>query len=337
MRLTILFLIHCSITCFLTAQLPPEDKHWRLVFEEQFDSLNRDTWKVANNFDHYGEPQVYTNRPENVFVENGELILQVRKEDYRCRDMRGAACNKPWYEYTSGWIETELWKNIRYGYLESRIKLPYGYGFWPAFWTFGISGNEYRSNVAEIDIFEMLGSAPPTRMGTNLHLDYCKCPDNSCPCEYLGQVPCPQVNPEILCHGLHLEIPDYAKSYLTYGLEWTPEKIIWYVNGQMVRNSPNPGIVDPVRVIFNLAITPWNSPKDSTPFPSSMHIDYFRFYQTATEYPIPDTIRLGGEGRNDTIPPFSNVTYRAKEEISLEGEFYVPLGASLYMDVNGSQ
>jgi len=291
---------------------------------------------VANNFDHYGEPQVYTNRPENVFVQEGELIIQLNKEVYECPDRGGAACNKSLYEFTSGWVETGLWSNIRYGYLESRIKLPYGNGIWPAFWTFSLAGHENRSNVAEIDIFEMLGGNPPTQMGTNLHLAYCRCPGNSCPCEFLGQVRCPEVNPEIRCNRLDLEIPDYSANYLTYGLEWTPDKIIWYINGKMVRNSANPGIVDPVRVIFTQAVIPWDLPDDTTPFPSTMHIDYFKFYQLADESPIPDTLRLGGKGKDSIITPFTSVTYRAKEEITIQGAFSVPLGASVYMDVNRS-
>jgi beta-glucanase (GH16 family) len=337
MRLLILCLILCGITHLLPAQLPPEDKNWHLVFDDQFDSLNHQVWKVADNFDHYGEPQVYTKRPENVFVHEGELILQVLEEKYRCSDRRGAACNKAHYDFTSGWVETGLWSNIQYGYLEARIKLPHGPGFWPAFWTFGLGGEKDRSNVAEIDIFEMLGSHPSTQMGTNLHLDYCKCPDNSCPCEYLGQVRCPDDNSEILCHGLDVEIPDYSDNYLTYGLEWTPNKIIWYINGQMVRNSGNPGIVDPVRIIFNLAITPWKLPTRDTPFPSTMHIDYFKFYQLNREAHIQDTLRLGGEGNGPEILPFDNITFRAKKEIGIEGEFYVPLGATVYMDVNRSK
>ena len=323
-----------SATFLLRAQLPPDDKHWQLVFEDQFDSLNQDIWKVAHHFDHYGEPQVYTHRPENVFVKDGELILQVLKEKYRCTDLGGAACNKERYDYTSGWIETGLEGHIRFGYLESRMKLPHGEGFWPAFWTFGLGDQQHRSNVAEIDIFEMLGSYPPTQMGTNMHLDYCKCSDNSCPCEYLGQLRCPQKNPEILCNGLDVEIPDYSENYLVYGLEWTPEKIIWYVNGKMVRNSANPGIVDPVRIIFNLAITPWEAPDHTTPFPSSMHIDYIKFYQMGSEATLPDTLRLGGKGGGSEMAPFDNKSYRARDEISIEGDFYVPLGATVYMDVN---
>ncbi len=317
------------------AQLPPEDRHWQLIFEEAFDSLDTQTWKVANNFDHYGEPQVYTNRPENVIVKDGELVIQVNMEDYRCRERGGAACNQPWYEYTSGWVETELFSQIRYGYLESRMKLPYGHGLWPAFWTFGAGGGEQRSNVAEIDIFEMLGSEPPTQMGTNLHMDYCRCPGNSCACEFFGQVRCPDVNPEILCNRLDLEIPDYSEDYLVYGLEWSPDKIIWYVNGKMVRNSANPGIVDPVRVIYSLAVIPWDPPDESTPFPSAMYIDYFKFYQMDTD--IPDTLRLGGEGKESAFPTNTSVTFRAKEEIIIEGEFYVPLGASVYLDANRAQ
>ncbi len=325
----------------LSGQVPVNDPHWNLIFREQFDSLDLDTWKVAHHFDHYGEPQVYTHRPVNVYLEKGKLVLQVRKESYRCDDLRGNACNKSRYDYTSGWVET---RTPAFGFLEARIRIPHGYGFWPAFWTFVSAGPSERHNAAEIDIFEMLGTQPSHIMGTNLHIDYCGCNDNECHCEYLNDMRCPEVNPEILCHGLDVLIPDYKDIYHTYAVEWTPSKIIWYVNGQMVRNSFNPGIVDPVRVIFNLAIAPWSLPDRTTPFPSSMYIDFLNIYQLQE---VPPKVVLGCRSTDergveddtlqiDRIMVNENITFRATEEIEISGEFTVPLGAELYLDVNPS-
>jgi beta-glucanase (GH16 family) len=338
-----------GITCTVSGQVPGSDPHWHLIFEEQFDSIDPALWKVANDFDHYGEPQVYTHREENVSVSGGELLLRVNRESYRCSELHGWACNKRWYDYTSGWIETREALYVRYGYLESRIRLPHGYGLWPAFWTFVGDSVPGRHNAGEIDIFEMLGDQPPTVMGTNMHLAYCKCGENDCQCDFLDDPMCPEVDPAILCHGLNVEIPDYSDGYLVYAVEWNPSKIIWYVNNRMVRNSANPGIIDPVRIIFNLAVAPWRLPDRTTPFPSAMHVDYLRIYRLEADnerfdscsvnleqydYQVKRDISIGGEGCANSVPAGADITLRAAEGIGIKGEFTVPPGAQLYLDVN---
>jgi beta-glucanase (GH16 family) len=160
---------------------------------------------------------------------------------------------------------------------------------------------------------------------------------------------CPEVDPAILCHGLNVEIPDYSDGYQVYAVEWNPSKIIWYVNGHAVRNSANPGIIDPVRIIFNLAITPWRLPDQSTPFPSTMHIDYLRVYRLEADNERIDScsvdfqqyecrvrkmISIGGEGCVNSLPADADITLRAAEGIEIKGEFTVPPGAELYLDVN---
>ena len=137
-------------------------------------ALNTNIWKVRDNFDHYsgltdtyngGEPQVYTNRNDNVFINNGNLVLRLKQENYSCPTsaLAGWGCSRQdkygtAYSYTSGWVETKETYDYQYGYIESRISAPYGSGFWPAFWTFNgnnSSLNNYGYN--EVDIFEMIG------------------------------------------------------------------------------------------------------------------------------------------------------------------------------------
>jgi beta-glucanase (GH16 family) len=342
----------CALIIYFNAfnQTPSDDAHWNLIFNENFSSLNDTIWKVANEYDHYGEPQVYTNRSTNVYISSGNLVLKINNEDYHCTNLHGWACNSEWYEYTSGWVETKASYNIQYGYIESKIKIPYGYGFWPAFWTFigdGVSGG----NAAEIDIFEMLGDQPPTIMGTNLHMDYCDCNIHNCGCDYIYDQMCPSDDPSILCYGQDVEIESYSDTYHIYAVEWTPSKIIWFVDGKMVRNFPNPGITDPARIILNLAITPWCLPNSTTPFPSRMYIDYVRVYKlnidnntiNSCNYNFANyddvakkSITIGGNGCINSIPTGSNVSLRATEKIELKGDFSVPLGSELYLDVNSN-
>jgi beta-glucanase (GH16 family) len=272
-------LIFISIYMLSAAQTAREVAGFQLVWEDNFDSLNTEIWHVQNNFDHYGgERQVYTSRPENVFIQDGNLVLRVNRENYSCPP---EALN-PWgcalqyntgqpYEYTSGWIETQPAYNTQFGYAEARIYLPYGRGFWPAFWTFVGEGLPNNTNAAEIDIFEMYGHQPAYIQETNIHLEYCN--EN-----YPTYPDCSGI-PSY--HREHI-IPNYAFKYLIYSVEWTPEYIKWKTNDQVIRVSPNPGVVDPVRLIINMAILMGDPPNQATIFPADIKIDYVRVYSDIT-------------------------------------------------------
>lgn len=126
---------------------------YSLVWEEPFDgtSLNTDVWTIEVNGAGGGnnELQYYTDRPENLRVEDGNLVIELRKEEY---------LNK---HYTSGRINSREKKAFAYGKVEARILFPEGGGTWPAFW---MMGNDYRRvgwpACGEIDIIEHVGNQP---------------------------------------------------------------------------------------------------------------------------------------------------------------------------------
>lgn len=127
--------------------------HWgpyQLVWTEEFDGseLDRTTWTVEVNGNGGGnqESQYYLDRPENLRVENGNLILQLRNDGYN---------GKP---YTSGRINSRGKKEFLYGKIEARISFPSGQGTWPAFWMLGNRGS--WPLCGEIDIVEHVGSRP---------------------------------------------------------------------------------------------------------------------------------------------------------------------------------
>ncbi|MEL6986948.1 MAG: glycoside hydrolase family 16 protein, partial [Bacteroidota bacterium] len=101
------------------------------------------------------ELQTYTDRTENVKVENGFLLITAREEDFD-----GAA-------YTSARLKTQGLFEQQYGRFEARIRLPYGKGLWPAFW---LLGNDCDQNIwplcGEIDIMENLGDSPNVVFGS---------------------------------------------------------------------------------------------------------------------------------------------------------------------------
>ncbi|WP_216593814.1 family 16 glycosylhydrolase [Flavihumibacter sp. ZG627] len=92
------------------------------------------------------ELQYYTNRAENVSVQDGKLKITARKENYS-----GAA-------YTSARLLSKGKYSMKYGRVEISAKMPEGVGTWPALWMLGnnIDAVSWPA-CGEIDIMEHLG------------------------------------------------------------------------------------------------------------------------------------------------------------------------------------
>ncbi len=129
----------------------------KLVWSDEFegDSLDYSQWGVA--VDAFGggndELQIYTDRPKNVRVEDGHLILEAFRDH---AGISGTVC-----EFSSGKIRTKYRGDWKYGRIEVRAKLPMGQGMWPAIWmlpTDDVYGGWAASG--EIDIMEYRGQTP---------------------------------------------------------------------------------------------------------------------------------------------------------------------------------
>lgn len=129
---------------------------YQLVWSDEFNgsALDESSWTIQTGGGGWGnqEAQFYTNRTENVRVEDGCLVIEAKKEHYQNN------------EYTSGRIYSKGKREFTYGKLEARISIPSGGGLWPAFWTLGNSGN--WPNCGEIDIMEYVGNVPNRIFGT---------------------------------------------------------------------------------------------------------------------------------------------------------------------------
>jgi len=139
----------------------PERKEYKLVWSDEFDGTALDTgvWNYQIGGGGYGnqEKQYYTDRPENIRLEGGCLIIEARKEPYENNG------------YTSARINTKGKKSFAYGKIEARIQLPSGVGTWPAFWMMGANYDAYRWPICgEIDIMEHVGKEP-TMISHALH------------------------------------------------------------------------------------------------------------------------------------------------------------------------
>lgn len=140
-------------TCIMRLGVKHHWGEYKLVWSDEFDgtSLNTDNWTIEVNGAGGGnqELQYYSDRQENIRVEDGNLVLQLRKEKYKERD------------YTSGRINSKNKKFFKYGKIESRICFPSGGGTWPAFWMMGNDhGQVGWPKCGEIDIIEHVGNDP---------------------------------------------------------------------------------------------------------------------------------------------------------------------------------
>jgi beta-glucanase (GH16 family) len=127
---------------------------WTKVFDESFSS-NLSKWTTWTGGAFNNEYQHY--QASNLQVANGLLSIAARRET-----VTGAST--PWdatqrsFDFTSGRIESithfsagQKTPNVR---MAARIKLPTGYGMWPAWWTYG----DQWPTQGEIDIMEARGN-----------------------------------------------------------------------------------------------------------------------------------------------------------------------------------
>ena len=200
--------------------------------------------------------------------------------------------------YTSGLMTSKLSFAQQYGYFEVRAKLPTGNGLWPAFWLLPLSPN---GSAAEIDVFEQLGRDPSSIFQTQ-HTS-----STGTATWKTTQV--------------HVDNPD---QFHTYGMLWDKNFLVWYVDGvETSRQATAPDQNSPMYMLLNMAVGgPWAGAVDATtPFPSSMGIDYVHAYALNSSAPsaVADTYGVtqnsaltvgvaNGVLANDTTPTSNSLT-----------------------------
>ena len=247
-----------------------EREGWTLVWHDEFDgeTLNTEDWSYDIGGNGWGnnELEAYTDRPENVRLENGLLIIEARAEKFVRRD------------YTSGRIKTQGKLAWTYGRIEARMQLPAGPGMWPAFWMLGTDIDQAGwPTCGEIDIMEFVGKDPTHVYGT-VHGP-----------GYSGSSGV----------GTRTSVPDASSTFHVYAIEWEPEEIRWYVDDVEFfhvtpQSVPGTWVYDhPFFILLNLAVGGnWpGSPNESTVFPQQLKVDYVRVYQR------PDQVGAGATER----------------------------------------
>ncbi|MFZ4058022.1 MAG: glycoside hydrolase family 16 protein [Ferruginibacter sp.] len=236
---------------------------YKLVWSDEFNYTglpDSSKWTSETGGHGWGnnELQYYTaGRLENARVENGQLIIEARKENFA-----GSA-------YTSARLITRdkaVWK---YGKIEVRAKLPEGIGTWPAIWMLGATNPLKWPDDGEIDIMEHVGFNPGF-IHASIH------------CKSYNHIIQTQKTDTVI-------INDFAKAFHVYGLEWTADEIKIAVDGVPYFTFKNEHINyaawpfdNPHFLLLNIAVGGnWGGVKgvDEKIWPQKMWVDYVRVYQ----------------------------------------------------------
>ncbi|MFL0166715.1 carbohydrate-binding protein [Candidatus Clostridium helianthi] len=252
------------VSSFIPTVTAKADTGWNLAWSDEFNgtSINTSNWKYETGGDGWGnnELEYYTNRSENARIENGNLVIEARKENYNGMN------------YTSARLKSQGLKNWTYGKVEARMKLPAGQGVWPAFWMLGENISQVSwPKCGEIDIMEHINNESAI-----IHWDST---DNNTHAQYGAASP-------------NIDVTQYH----VYSIEWDASSIKWFVDGTQyleanIANNINgtEAFHKPFFILFNLAIGGnWpGNPDGSTPFPAKMYVDYVRVYQHGDNNPTP--------------------------------------------------
>ena len=236
-----------------------------LLMEDTFDidgAPDSTVWKydIGTGQNGWGnnELQYYTDRSENVKVQDGMLQITALQENFQGSD------------YTSARILTQDKFEQQYGRFEARIKLPIGQGLWPAFWMLGSNFDQVSwPQCGEIDIMENRGNEPTLVSGTVHGPGYSA--------------------GESISKSYTLTNDRYDTGFHIFGIEWGPEYINYYID-DVLYNQITPEDVTgewvfdhPFFIIINLAIGGdyVGAPTAETVFPQSMLVDYVRVYKNS--------------------------------------------------------
>lgn len=237
---------------------------WTKTFSEDFDG-DFSLWDIWQGGAFNNELQYYSNSNSNLEISDGALVITAKKE-------WKSGNTTPWdgtqksFQFTSARIESKTnytanstTQKMRFA---ARIKLPSGYGMWPAFWSYG---DNWPTN-GEIDVMEARGNLPD-RYVTNYF--YGTSPNNNL------------VNGEDLTIMANKSLVDY---WHVYEVIWEQNKLTYMLDGVVVDTKTGQyvsGMFNKLqRITLNLAVGGdfFGNPAPSTIETGVMYVDWVKAF-----------------------------------------------------------
>ncbi len=254
----------------LLTAIPAGAADWKLVWSDEFDYTglpDPKKWDYEEGYIRNKEEQYYTRgRPENARVENGMLVIEGRKEQFKLPAKRG---DKEFADYTAASLITKNKASWTYGKIEVRAKLPQGKGVWPAIWMLGDNIRPVGwPACGEIDIMEFVGKEPDLVHAT-VHF---------------------QKDGKHKSSGNRITVEKPFDDFHVYAVEWYPDRMDFLFDGkkyhtfaidQADNKDQNP-FRKPQYLLINLALGgSWGGKIDDSVLPQKYLIKYVRVYQQA--------------------------------------------------------
>jgi beta-glucanase (GH16 family) len=247
---------------------------WVSEYSDEFEGamLNDEKWWDFNPA-WVGRKPAYFDRG-NVMVKNGNLELyakSLRPEEVSVEN-KARGLDK----FSTAIVKSK--KRILYGYFEARSRSMRS-GVCNAFWLYDPldADKKYREGDAseEIDIFELFGKLPDPQLQRTFWAT-------------VHRYETPYV--ESIVNKKKTKLPDYSfrqlmpfdfySDFHVYGLLWTPEKLVWYIDGKEVFQRVNDYFHRPLHIVFDAEIMEdWVGLPDVADLPSVFSTDYVRVWQ----------------------------------------------------------
>lgn len=248
---------------YITYQSPREKKGWELTFEDNFDSIDRNKWRLGQPWGYYHDASLHQYHDEHmVQSENGCLIL---KGEYKPKSFRHRDSDLV-IPYAIGLINSDISFMQKYGYFEVRCKNPAGPATWPAFWLTGA-----HKWPPEIDIFEMYGKSTGHRIHQQIASIHFGVNETRSRATLVRKIQLTR---------------DTDSLFHVYACEWTSKRIRFYTDGILVRQQRihkrlRPFMDDEMVIILNNGFEAKYLKYLPEPFKGNRFVvDYIRVYKT---------------------------------------------------------
>ena len=259
----ILLVSSCLILLSSGFNIPQTTAGWHIIWSDEFNYKglpDPSKWNYDVGGDGWGnnELEFYTSkRQENARVEDGNLIIEARKEKWENRN------------YTSARLITKGKGDWKYGRIEVRAKLPKGLGTWPAIWMLSSKTPLIWPDDGEIDIMEHVGFDPGV-IHASIH------------CKKYNHVAGTQKT-------AITTLPDFSTEFHVYSIEWDSSVISIFADKKKYFSFPNEHsgsmgwpFEQPAHLLLNVAVGGnWGGQKgvEDSIYPQQMLVDYVRVYQ----------------------------------------------------------
>jgi beta-glucanase (GH16 family) len=218
---------------------------WRLVFSDHFTGTTLDSTKWSTCY-HWGCTDLGNNELE--WYQASQVTVRDSTVSLTVVPEQTNA-----KDYVSGMLSSYGKFSFRYGYAQIVAKLPVGKGLWSAFWM----EPESVRWPPEIDVLENWAETH----NVSLYVHY---------------------NASNQYDSANLLVPTASSAFHTYGVDWEPGSINWYVDGIWVVHL-SVSITQPEYLIADLAVNGRFPPNSSDRFPQSLVIRSIRVWQHPTQ------------------------------------------------------